>query len=755
VVALASALVASVFGMNSRVERPPTGDFDRSSLVAVIASGSPGSATDWRTLNAGGLQRLQGYGSFQDVAGQVLTSGVHRRHLPRVFLPGHREPLEVAVVTSNYFDVVGRPEVGRGFSPEHDEDGAEAVAVISSVLWKEAFARRPDIVGHVLDGPSGPLCIVGVAPLGFRGVRRGDRIDLWVPGGLLRDMTATGHGFQEAPLIAVARLHRTATARSALRELESDRMFASGGRTAFRVVTVEQVVGSASHATQAVTRNALLRFLLPLMGVVGFFTALPLAVTCLARCRIYGGRRGRIGFAALLFVLGSITVSELLYWTTPRPLLSGGVDLSRIDLRVGILELLYVCATFAAFATIARGVWPRMRQVLGVRAPVSMTGAVIMAIGAGLLLSLAWWTHSLKRGAVDELGFSPERVVFIEADVPRGGNSDGRIGRAESPADATDRASRLRELLEALRGDDRIDSVAIGGSPIGRIQNERLRMRADAAAGVGLSRHPVASLRVGTGYFDTIGVSVLREFPIDAGLSDQRPIFISKSLADSAFSADTRQARELQGRTAGVVADIAYGTLRVPRDRHHIVYQLIDVVAAAGLDEISLTVRVRTETAMEGVSVSLEETVRRAFPEATDVRVKTGRAVVAEDLAEEHFALWWLRALVSLVVLTGGAYAMVAGVSERRHGSGGGGIGRGIRAVRNFADVPTLIGGACGIGLTVLSMPVLARLLGEGQGVARWLGPPPLFALIISSVTVVAVALLRRHVTRQPGRKLV
>ena len=91
------------------------------------------------------------------------------------------ERLDVELVSSSYFDVLGvRPVLGRGFSAG---EGAAPVpvAVISHRLWRTRFEEAPSVLGHTLRLNGRDLMIVGVAPAGFRGVSLPAESDLWVP----------------------------------------------------------------------------------------------------------------------------------------------------------------------------------------------------------------------------------------------------------------------------------------------------------------------------------------------------------------------------------------------------------------------------------------------------------------------------------------------------------------------------------------------------------------------------------------------
>src|SRR5205085_3869294 len=83
-------------------------------------------------------------------------------------------------VAADTFAVLGvRPSLGRDFSATDDRPGAEAVAIISSNIWKSRYAANPDVLGRKasINGTT-PATIIGVMPDRVRFV---DATDVWLP----------------------------------------------------------------------------------------------------------------------------------------------------------------------------------------------------------------------------------------------------------------------------------------------------------------------------------------------------------------------------------------------------------------------------------------------------------------------------------------------------------------------------------------------------------------------------------------------
>ena len=161
----------------------PRGDRDsESNLLGTRAA--PTALADYpdvaRVLDEG-MPSLEGLASFteSDVA---------------VTLPA---PPPAAFVSPNYFDVLGRPEIGRTFAPE--EAGAESpVAIISHALWMREF-RAPSVVGQTIQAGGQIFEVIGVTPQGFQAHSDSNvrGVDLWLPIGFV-DRVAMANPFQRS-----------------------------------------------------------------------------------------------------------------------------------------------------------------------------------------------------------------------------------------------------------------------------------------------------------------------------------------------------------------------------------------------------------------------------------------------------------------------------------------------------------------------------------------------------------------------------
>ena len=108
---------------------------------------------DWRAASRtfGGMTLVQN--------GTMIISG--DEPLPESY-PG-------GFISANAFDVIGvKAQLGRGFVPDDDKEGAPPVALISGGIWKTRYASDPAIIGKAVRVNTIPATIVGVMPDGFK-----------------------------------------------------------------------------------------------------------------------------------------------------------------------------------------------------------------------------------------------------------------------------------------------------------------------------------------------------------------------------------------------------------------------------------------------------------------------------------------------------------------------------------------------------------------------------------------------------------
>ncbi len=148
---------------------------------------------------------------------------------------GQPEPLSGALVSGNYFDVLGvAMAFGRGFAPDEDRMGAPVrVAIVSHAFWQRMLNGDRSVIGQTVRLNSNPYTLVGVAPPGFGGPVLGVATEVWVPAALQPEV--------DPPAAAV----RRARGHSAIFDLRSSRGLRMVGRLP-RGASTEQVASRAA-----------------------------------------------------------------------------------------------------------------------------------------------------------------------------------------------------------------------------------------------------------------------------------------------------------------------------------------------------------------------------------------------------------------------------------------------------------------------------------------------------------------------------
>ena len=93
------------------------------------------------------------------------------------------QPLDLRVVSGNYFEVLGvKPEMGRLLRPEDDREGATPVVVLSYPIWQTKFHGDPSLIGQTVLLTGRAVTIVGITAQGFLGDRNAtDPAGVWLP----------------------------------------------------------------------------------------------------------------------------------------------------------------------------------------------------------------------------------------------------------------------------------------------------------------------------------------------------------------------------------------------------------------------------------------------------------------------------------------------------------------------------------------------------------------------------------------------
>jgi predicted permease len=159
--------------VNSVLLRPlPVPDADQ---ILLMANRYPGAGAADSTMSGSGdyYDRLQAVSAFQEQAMFQLNGRT-------VEMDGAPQRIEAMSATPSLFRLLQvPPAVGRAFTDEEGEIGAEQKVILSHGLWQQLFAGDPAALGRELRLSGRPYTIVGVMPSGFVFVNPDVR--LWTP----------------------------------------------------------------------------------------------------------------------------------------------------------------------------------------------------------------------------------------------------------------------------------------------------------------------------------------------------------------------------------------------------------------------------------------------------------------------------------------------------------------------------------------------------------------------------------------------
>jgi hypothetical protein len=384
---------------------------------------------------------------FESVSGQILTHGSNADYRIRLDVDRAARPVDVVAVHHGFFDLLGLSVKGRDFTRDDDRRGAEPVAIIADSLWRNAFGADPSVIGSVISARPTAIRIVGVAPDGFTGARRGERTDVWVPSGLMPALAVHGRAQGDTIFLALARL------RTGIQVADADRALAElyRGRRAYMTIPLDRLFGSTDDETVVVEPDSVLRSL-PMMSMLVLLAGLAtlVALTAVhydgrreefairsalgASSRHIAGQLGReaaliVGFGSLLAAL----VVTLGLGAFPAVRLPNGVDLARLEYRIDwrlfalAVSLSTMSVALALVGPLARA--SRKRVVSGnqlsgraTRASSRLDRSVltIQTAAALMLVALALsFLDTISHARGPGSGFDSERTIFAEARVQR------------------------------------------------------------------------------------------------------------------------------------------------------------------------------------------------------------------------------------------------------------------------------------------------------------------------------------------------
>jgi putative ABC transport system permease protein len=636
--------------------------------------------------------------SFEAVAGQAITDGAREGFRPVLTLDRVGRDLETIAVTSEYFSLLGISLRGRDFTVDDDRIGAEPVAIISHRLWSQELGRRDDVIGSIVAAQPVPLRIIGVAPAEFRGARRGERGDVWIPSSLLPRVVA---GLSDRPFLMIfARLPPGETASEAaqrlLRTPVSDR-----DRDGLSIVPLKDIFGTPTSPSAVIREGTALSVvgglaMLVLLGGCATLSALVLVhyegrrrdqavklALGASRTRLIADLAGELGLIVVGGTIGAIAIATFGLNLIPAMTSPGGVDLSRLDLSMD-WQLVAAAGTLTIL-TLVTAAWLPIRRsthaslaVEFAAGPTTATASVTSQRFRQMLLALhvctiivvlvaaGLFVRAVMRGVGHAPGFDVDRTAFVTIQVLS--PNAGGLSPSSRLEMAAERTARVKAALSSAPG---IDVAVSGISPIGP-DSARLLLSPSLLETEGSERAmSIGRIAAGPEFLSALGIPLMSGRGLTETDETLRPVpaVVTSSLAQVLWPGENPVGRvfSFRGRGAGrhvvvgVARDFVFGSLARPA-----VGSVLTVSPSNswGIEPRFIVRAAHTGAVVERIRLAL----RDAVPDAPFLRIETGREVIAADLGRQRLGAWFFSSfgLSALLLGIAGVFGLVAYSVESR-----------------------------------------------------------------------------------------
>jgi putative ABC transport system permease protein len=734
---------------------------------------APANAIDW-------VERSGSSRTFEAIA-LVEPWGVNS------LIPGQEpEYFEAARVSEQFFALLGtRMLHGRAFLPQEYLRDSGRFAILSFPMWRDRFGADPSVVGRAVQlDQRAAYTIVGVLPQGFElrlfdGSERRPEPWLWLPKQGFEEFEPRLRGSGYWNVLGRLRPGVSITQANAELDVLSEQLAREYPQTNKSITA--HVVPLRTHLVGS------LRVVLPLL--LGA-TVMLLIVACanvanlllargVARGREFGVRQalGASRFrlaqqmlveSLLLAVVGGALGLALARWTLDviarlRPMDVARVDQIPIDTRAaaiafGVAVVAAIIAGLVPSIQLSRpvpagalrdGLTSSRRGVRGALVVVEVAAAVVLAVGAGLLV------RSFVTVQRVDPGFRPSRVAALQIfPSPRYDTPQKRILFFEQAID------RMRALPGVL------SAGAVSAMPFGVARvTARSPLAIDGRPPATGEDALILTTSVAGDYFRVMGVPLIkgRLFEVSDTADSRKVALVSQKAARTLWPGADPIGSRVRFRLSG--ADYAAEVVGIVGDLHH---QALDQPAAAELflphaqsGFYALTVVVQATPGSPLTLQTLKQQIWALDPLQTIVRTAAVEDWISRSLDNRRFSLFLLGgfALATLVLAAAGVYGVTSFTTGQRTREFGvrmtlGAKGRDImRMVVGEGVTLASVGVIIGI---LLALP-LTRLLQAFLFGVTPLDPLTFLSVVIGFVAIAATACYvpaRRAVSVDPSKAL-
>jgi putative ABC transport system permease protein len=689
------------------------------------------------------------------------------------------ERLEAAFASANAFALLGvQPVLGRGLTLDDDRSGAAAVVLLGTGVWRARFGADPTVVGRSIVVNGAPAIVAGVIPdrSGFP-----SSAAIWLP-------------LSQAPGVAVekrdtsnlrvfGRVRDGVTVADARAEVEaivtrlSRDDAGANGRLRARVVPInERFLGRATDpAWRAFITVGFLIVLISCANVANLMLGRSVhrAREIAIRASLGASRRRIVGQllieGALLAAIGgavglafAVAGVRVFRSAIPENVLPYWLDYS-IDARVlgGLVAVSTATVFVFALLPAIRASKTDVNRVLkdGGRPGFSVRGtgrlmtaflAAEFALAVVLLAQVVVSFRSNPPRVPSDAVIDTADVLTAAITLPPG-----------TYQTAAERVAFHRQLAERARAIPGVSSIAVASTlPLMGGPEAQVDILARPRAAPEFER-TVRTVYVGPGYFDTLGVGLVRgrDFQDGSGTPGHAHAIVNERLAKRFFRDDDPVGQRIAvtpvnaaGNTHGSLTIIAVAPdvrQRPTPEPDPVVYLPYDASPAS-----TAAVLVRSRTTTRELLSSLRNVLVALDPNLPLDRVRTMSGLILDA--------WWNARLSHLLVLaltaiavglsTGGLYAATAyAVSQRTPEIGiRMALGAQPRDVVIMIVRRALVQLALGFGLGMVCTIGWSRMFASGRPAVHAADPQPLLAIaaILMLAALVACFVPARRAAR-------
>ena len=680
------------------------------------------------------------------------------------------------LVSGNFFSLLGVNAIlGRTISEEDDQAAnPQPVVVLGHAFWQQHLGSDPTIIGKTLMLNGANYSVIGVAPAGFAGLLVGFEPDFWAPITMVEQVTRdigrlnNWHGHW---LIAIARLKPEASVSGAWAEASVlEHQIELDHPDLKRNLDATVFPATLIPAPYRIYVSAFTALLMAVFGLVLLIACANVASFLLARATgrtremavrsALGAGRGRLiqqmlVESTLLSCLAGLVGLILAYWTAPLLLALKPASLP-ITLRLPVdWRVLVFTMMVSLICGVAFGLTPALRstsvkvasnlkdeaQPAGYRKStlrsILMTGEI--ATCTVLLVGATLCVRSLRNASSIDPGFNAQHVIAATLNPGSVGYSDAQV------------RSFYEELFERVQALPGVTAASFTDHlPLGPAREQTAvtdTMRPEPSKKDAL---PVDVLRVAPGYFQTMGISLLRgrDFASSEGEARSGVAIINEALAKRLWKNQDPLGRLISFHEEKVGTEII-GVVKTGK------YRTLgeDPIPVAYLPQLRprRTLVVRTS----GDPAALLDTVRREIHSvdaniaATDLETMQQYMTLPLFPARTTGLLLGVAGFLALALTSIGLFGVISYiVSQRTHEIGvrmalGAQNGDVLRLVLKHGLFLTGMGLVIGLGLAFGAAQVLSSLL-------YGIGPTDSTTFINVAVLLCAVVLLACYI---PARR--